>query len=213
LLREARLSLLRFKHLAAFASLPIPDLCARGGNPRLPIHSMPPFLAAFLVALLAVGMSLQAQAAEPKQMALVPGKVAAPLTQLSDGKRPLTLAAFKGHYVLVNFWATWCSPCVQEMPALDRLAARMEKQGLKVVAVSQDEGGPAVVRPFAEKLKLSKILILYDAEKRTFRDYGLRGLPTTVLLSPEGKVLARLEGSAVWDEGPLAAQVASLVKK
>ncbi len=82
-----------------------------------------------------------------------------------------------------------------------------------VIAISQDEGGPAQVRPFAEKLKLSKVKILYDTDKRGFRDYALRGLPTTVLISPQGMVMARLEGSATWDVGGLANQVESLTKK
>ena len=96
------------------------------------------------------------------------------------------------------------------MPALDRLATRLVKKGLVVVAISQDEGGLVQVRPFAEKLRLTKIRILYDPEKRAFRDYALRGLPTTVLISPQGNIIARLEGSAAWDEGALAVQVERL---
>ena len=168
-----------------------------------------PLLAVFVL----VGATHQAVAVETKQMQPVPGSVAAPQSQFSDGKRPIALSAFRGKYILVNFWATWCSPCLQEMPALDRLAAKLEKQGVMVIAISQDEGGPAQVRPFAEKLKLSKVKILYDTDKRGFRDYALRGLPTTVLISPQGMVMARLEGSATWDVGGLANQVESLTKK
>lgn len=143
-------------------------------------------------------------------MQAIAGIVRAPQSRFSNGKLPVGIESFKGKYVLANFWATWCSPCVKEMPALDRLAARLEKNGVVVVAISQDEGGPAQVRPFLEKLKLSKIRIFYDPDKRAFRDYALRGLPTTVLISPHGNVVARLEGSAVWDEGILADQVEKL---
>lgn len=161
------------------------------------------------IALL-LGANLQTLAGETKQMQLMPGNVAAPDPQFSDGKRPMGLSAFKGKYVLANFWATWCSPCVKEMPALDRLAARLEKSGIVVVAISQDEGGATQVRPFVEKLKLTKIRVLFDPDKKAFRDYALRGLPTTILVSPEGKLVARLEGSAAWDEGALAEQVTKL---
>jgi thiol-disulfide isomerase/thioredoxin len=167
----------------------------------------------YLAFVLLTAVALQSHAVETKQMQPVPGNVVAPQTQFSDGKRLIALSAFKGKYVLANFWATWCLPCVREMPALDRLAAKLEKQGVVIVAISQDEGGPAQVRPFAEKLKLSKVKILYDTDKRGFRDYALRGLPTTVLISPQGILLARLEGSAAWDEGALVAQVENLTNK
>jgi len=145
------------------------------------------------------------------QMQLITGNVKAPAFRFSDGKQPIGLDAFKGKYVLVNFWATWCKPCVTEMPSLDRLASRLQKKGVVVIAISQDEGGSSQVRPFTEKLNLSKLRILFDPEKRSFRDYALRGLPTTVLISPTGNLIARLEGSAAWDEGVLAAQVEQLV--
>ena len=158
--------------------------------------------------LLSVGS--QSFAGESKQMQLISGNLAAPATQFSDGKRQMGISAFKGSYVLANFWATWCSPCIKEMPSLDRLAALVEKSGVVVVAISQDEAGATQVRPFVEKLRLTKMRILYDPEKKAFRDYALRGLPTTVLVSPEGKLVARLEGSATWDEGALAEQVIKL---
>ena len=169
-----------------------------------------PSPAKLIAIVLWMAACLQAQAVETKQMQLISGSVAAPDVQFSDGKRPMGLSAFKGKYVLVNFWATWCSPCIKEMPALDRLAGRLEKHGVVVVAVSQDEGGAVQVRPFVEKLKLAKMHLLYDTDKRAFRDYALRGLPTTVLISPDGKLLARLEGGAAWDEGVLAEQVLKL---
>lgn len=169
-----------------------------------------PSPAKLIAIALLMAVSLQAQAFETKKMQLISGSVPAPDVQFSDGKLPIGLSSFKGKYVLANFWATWCSPCIKEMPALDRLAGHLEKQGVVVVAVSQDEGGVVQVRPFVEKLKLTKVRILYDTDKKAFRDYALRGLPTTVLISPEGKLLARLEGSAAWDEGVLAEQVFKL---
>lgn len=149
-------------------------------------------------------------AADNTQMQLITGNVQAPAFRFSDGKQSIGLDTFKGKFVLVNFWATWCKPCVTEMPSLDRLAGRLQKKGVVVIAISQDEGGPSQVRPFTEKLNLSRLRILFDPEKRSFRDYALRGLPTTVLISPKGNLIARLEGGAAWDEGALAAQVERL---
>lgn len=126
-----------------------------------------------------------------------------------DGKRPIQLTAFKGKYVLVNFWATWCSPCVIEMPSLDRLAKKLAKENIVVVAISEDEGGGSQVRPFVEKLQFKQLKILYDPNKQAFRDFGLRGLPTTYLLNPEGKIVSTLEGNAVWDTGQIYDQIIS----
>jgi thiol-disulfide isomerase/thioredoxin len=144
------------------------------------------------------------------RMRPVPGNLPTPPTRFSDGKNVVGLEAFRGKYVLVNFWATWCSPCVREMPALDRLASKLAKN-LVVVAVSQDEGGAVQVRPFLEKLNVRNLHIVYDTDKKSFRDYGLRGLPTTVLISPRGILVARLEGEATWDVGLLAKQVEDLI--
>jgi len=153
------------------------------------------------------GVVHHAQASENALMQSFSRNIQAPSTEFSDGKKSVALSAFRGKFVLVNFWATWCPSCIKEMPTFERLATRLERQGLVVVAISQDAGGPTQVRPFLERLKLSRIKILYDNEKRASRDYALRGLPTTFLISPEGMLLARLEGSAAWDTGELAAQV------
>lgn len=160
--------------------------------------------------VLLIGAMHTVSAAEPRQMQIIKGNVNAPEVQFSDGNRSLSLTSLKGKYLLVNFWATWCVPCVREMPALDRLATRLEKNELVVIAVSQDEGGATLVDPFVKKLNLKKILVLYDQDKKAFRHYSLRGLPTTVLISPTGKLIARLEGEAAWDEGPLFDQVREL---
>jgi thiol-disulfide isomerase/thioredoxin len=172
-----------------------------------------PFLALFLAGVLLTNAPPQAQAAEVKLMQTMAANLAAPTLQFSDGERPVSLSAFEGKYVLANFWATWCAPCIQEMPALHRLSEKLEKKSVVVVAISQDEAGPAQVRPFVEKLKLSRLTILYDMEKSAIQAYALRGLPTTFLISPTGMLLARLEGSAAWDEGALAEQVINWVSK
>lgn len=133
-----------------------------------------------------------------------------PTTQFFDGSKQITLDAFRGHFVIVNFWATWCSPCIMEMPSLDRAAEKLAKNNVLVIAISQDEGGPTQVKIFLDRLKLEKIQILYDLDSKSFRDFAIRGLPTSVLLSPNGKILARLEGNAEWDQGPLLEQIRKL---
>lgn len=112
--------------------------------------------------------------------------------------------------MILIVWATWCAPCVKEMPSLDRLSAKMAGENLVVVAVSQDNGGQSQVKPFLEKLKVKNVTILYDHDQRALRDFGIRGLPTTFLISPEGRILARLEGDAEWDTPAMVRQIKGL---
>jgi thiol-disulfide isomerase/thioredoxin len=115
------------------------------------------------------------------------------------GGREITLAAFEGKVVLLNFWATWCAPCVREMPTLDRLQDKLGPQGLAVVAVSQDRGGLAVVAPFVKQLGLRHLEIYLDPRGALSREFGLGGLPTTLLIDAEGRLVGGLEGPAEWD--------------
>ena len=144
-------------------------------------------------------------------MKLAETQVKIPEIGIFNGREKTSLSAFNGKFILVNFWATWCAPCVREMASLDILAEQLADQNLVVVAISEDKGGFFEVKPFLEKLKLKNIIILYDTKGLAFPAYGLRGLPTTILISPQGIVIARLEGEAVWNKSPLAEQIKTLI--
>ena len=111
----------------------------------------------------------------------------------------VSLADFDGRLLLVNFWATWCAPCVHEMPSLDRLQAARSDQAFSVVAISLDRSGLAAVEPFYERLGLDNLAIYLDPQGRMARDYGVRAFPTTVLIDGHGRELGRLAGPAEWD--------------
>lgn len=115
-----------------------------------------------------------------------------------DGGR-VRLADFEGGVVLVNFWATWCAPCIKEMPALDRLQALLRPEGLTVIAVSIDRGGKEVVEPFARKLGLENLALYLDPKSALARAFGIAGLPTTFLVDAESRVVRGLAGAAEWD--------------
>ncbi|MEO1249005.1 MAG: TlpA disulfide reductase family protein [Pseudomonadota bacterium] len=108
-----------------------------------------------------------------------------------------------GNYILMNFWATWCAPCVEEMPSLDRLQAAYQDQPLKVVAVSIDRGGLRAVEPFFDRVGIENLEVYLDPMAHTMVAFKTRGVPTTLLISPDGKLLGRFEGEAEWD-GPAA---------
>lgn len=116
----------------------------------------------------------------------------------ADG-RDLTLADFRGKVSVVNFWATWCAPCVEEMPALDRLHAALKPEGIEVVAISVDRGGLRQVAPFFASHDLRSLPVYLDPAGGSMRAFAVRGLPTTVVVDGEGRERGRLEGAAAWD--------------
>jgi thiol-disulfide isomerase/thioredoxin len=121
----------------------------------------------------------------------------------SAGKS-LSLADFRGRIVLVNLWATWCEPCIREMPSLDRLRAALPDRDLAIALVSQDRGGDKVVAPFFAKLGI-KLETYLDPKSTVGHAFEVRGLPTTILVDREGRELGRAEGALDWDSAPAQA--------
>jgi thiol-disulfide isomerase/thioredoxin len=115
-----------------------------------------------------------------------------------DGAR-IGLDDFRGKVVLLNLWATWCAPCVKEMPSLDRLQARLGGAEFQVVAVSLDRGGRAVVEPFLTKLGARHLGLYLDPQSTAMTALKPRGLPTSLIIDRDGREVGRLEGGAEWD--------------
>ena len=124
----------------------------------------------------------------------------APTTEFTgrDGES-YTLERFRGKVVLVNFWATWCGPCVRELPSLKRLNARLGGESFAVLALSQDRGGWAKMAPFLEKHDLGGLPAFHDPKALAARAAMVRALPTSVLYGADGRELGRLTGHAEWD--------------
>jgi len=101
--------------------------------------------------------------------------------------------------VLVNFWATWCIPCIREMPSLDALQEKLGGEKFVIVAVSVDHLGFPKITPFLERLGIKRLTVLLDQKRALYSKLGGQGLPTTWLLDHEGTVRGYLEGPAEWD--------------
>jgi thiol-disulfide isomerase/thioredoxin len=110
----------------------------------------------------------------------------------------VTLADKRGRVVLMNFWATWCLPCVREMPSLDRLQAMFDKSVFEVVLISEDRD-PAVIEPFFERLGLNNMAGYHDPRSSLSRQLAIIGLPTTLLIDSHGNEIGRVVGAAEWD--------------
>ncbi|MGR3570669.1 TlpA disulfide reductase family protein [Brevirhabdus sp.] len=130
-----------------------------------------------------------------------------------DAGRALTLSDFRGRTVLLNVWATWCVPCREEMPTLDRLERRLGGPGFKVLALSIDRAGVQAVRPFFAEIGIRNLDIYLADQARTMLAFGVIGLPTTILIDPAGREIARRVGPAEWDSPAAVSQFERLIAK
>jgi thiol-disulfide isomerase/thioredoxin len=166
--------------------------------------------------LLASTLSAAAQAAEPDKIKLgefIPAATPQPAPEISLADRagnPVALADFNGKFLVLNLWATWCAPCLNEMPSLERLQAKFGP-ALTVIAVSEDRGGDKVVAPFVADHQLDKLRIYLDPSSAVSHAFAVRGLPTTLVIDANGRVLGKVEGEADWDSATMQAVLASLM--
>ena len=128
----------------------------------------------------------------------------APTTSFEDPDgEPASLADFRGRPVLVNLWATWCAPCVAEMPTLDALAAR-EGERLQVLTVSQDLDGRGKVEAFFRKQGYRDLQTWLDPQMALMGTLKVDTLPTTILYDAQGRELWRVTGMEDWQSGRAA---------
>ena len=118
---------------------------------------------------------------------------------LDVNDQPLRLADFSGQARLINLWATWCAPCVKEMPSLDRLQEAMPRDKFIVLPISVDGPSRTKVVPFYKERKLLDLHIYFDKDRKAMSVLSVSVLPTSILVDPAGRELGRLEGDADWD--------------
>jgi len=136
-----------------------------------------------------------------------------PIAFRDEKDAEIGLEAFRGQIVLLNLWATWCIPCRQEMPALDRLQARIgPDQGFRVVPLAVDRAGRAKVEAFLTEVGVKNLKPYLDVTMKSARNLGANGLPTTLLLDREGRELGRLIGEAVWDSDEAIDLIRTILK-
>ena len=159
-------------------------------------------------AMAVIGLPGTARAELPKSLvkgAMARFKPAHPPKPLPDlefldaSDKPMRLADLTGKARLINLWATWCGPCVKEMPSLDRLQAALPKDKFVVLPISLDGPSKAKVAPFYKERKLANLGIYYDKGRKAMSVLDVSLLPTSILVDPAGRELGRLEGDADWD--------------
>ena len=132
------------------------------------------------------------------------------LAFFEDGETRRTIADYRGSGVVMNFWATWCAPCVREMPSLDRLQAKVP--GIRVLALSVDRGGAPVIENFYRQHGIANLDVLADRGAKLMRKLRVRGLPTTLLIDAGGFEVGRVVGPVEWDSGPVRALIGRTIE-
>ena len=145
---------------------------------------------------------------------LVPTDPPVPATEITfvspDGSEH-HLADFAGHGMVINLWATWCVPCVEEMPSLAALSKTLAPDDIAVLPLSSDRGGARVVEAFYQDHGITGLPVLLDPKGAAGRTWQVRGIPTSLIIDKRGRERARLEGSADWATPAAAAIVRKLI--
>ena len=137
--------------------------------------------------------------------------VPAPNIRFADtGGKQHTLSEFHGHGMVINLWATWCPPCVEEMPSLAVLSKALAPDHIAVLPLSSDHGGAKAVQAFFAQHDITDLPVLLDPGSAAARAFNVRGLPTSVVIDKQGRECARLEGSADWSTPQAIAMVRRL---
>lgn len=127
-----------------------------------------------------------------------------------DGKE-VTLGDYKGKYLFINFWATWCAPCKVEMPSMEELHQRFKNENFEILAISNDMFGAKVVRPYIEARKFT-FTVLLDPVLTVSHQFGVVGLPATFLVDPEGKIIGVLQGAEDWSSPEMIVYFENLLR-
>lgn len=138
--------------------------------------------------------------------------ISAPATVFQDGfGAEVSLADFEGKVLVVNFWATWCAPCVKEMPTLDALQAELGGAEFAVLAISQDREGARVAGPFMETNQWTNLALYTEPGVRFAKDASLRGLPTSLVIDKRGNEIGRVEGDTDWTDPDIVQSLRDLL--
>ncbi len=130
---------------------------------------------------------------------------------LVDESTEGTLADYAGQYVLLNFWATWCAPCREEMPSLQSLQEQLGGDAFQVVTLATGRNPPQAIQRFFDEIGVTSLPQHRDINQQIAREMGIFGLPITVILDPTGQEIARLRGDAHWDSPEAIAVIEALI--
>ncbi|HBG08105.1 MAG: thioredoxin [Geobacteraceae bacterium GWC2_58_44] len=155
-------------------------------------------------------MVFAASGCSKREAPVVEGKPAPDFTLNDLSGRPVQLSSLKGKVVLLNFWATWCPPCREEIPSMVRLNQAMQGKPFQMLAVSIDEGGRDAVQAFFAKGGVS-LPTLLDTDGTVARRYGTTGVPETFVIDAKGVIMKKVVGPMDWSSAEVLAALEELI--
>jgi thiol-disulfide isomerase/thioredoxin len=141
---------------------------------------------------------------------VAPPQPAPAVSFTTDAGKHATLGDFRGRPTVINLWATWCAPCLKEMPSLLKLQAEIAGR-LTVAAVAEDHRGAAVVDPFVARYNLAALKVYLDPHQAVAEAFGVSDLPTSVVLDAAGRVVGRVLGGVNWTSPKMLAALQPLL--
>lgn len=132
---------------------------------------------------------------------------------LADGAGKATLQDYQGKYIVLNFWATWCPPCLKEMPYLSAVQTEFGGDRFEVLTIATGRNSPAGITAFFETAGITNLPHHRDPRQALARGMAVLGLPVTVILNPQGQEIARLQGDADWTSDSARAIFSALLKR
>ena len=126
-------------------------------------------------------------------------------------EKEISFSDFKGKILLVNFWATWCAPCIKEMPSLDRLKSKINGD-FDVIAISVDRDGVEKVTDFFDENKISNLEKFFDIKNSLAKEMNLYGVPTSFFVNKEGDLIGYYQGDMEWDNDTVINFINYLIK-
>tara|TARA_Y100001935_G_scaffold239401_1_gene226998 strand:+ start:334 stop:840 length:507 start_codon:yes stop_codon:yes gene_type:complete len=135
-----------------------------------------------------------------KNLVLIKPKKHDSLTFLDGQNNQLSINDFKGNLILLNFWATWCAPCKEEMPSLNLLQEKEELKNLKIFPINIGQDNPKKAVIFFEDLKIDNLKPYFDSPDTLAKKFQLRGIPTSIIINKKGEEFARIVGSIDFED-------------
>lgn len=149
--------------------------------------------------LITLFFPLRVHAADVQQFQLAAPVAAPNISFIDDRNVTYNLSDYKGKVVVLNFWATWCEPCISEIPTIEGLIKAVEGKDIAVLPVSIDYKGAEVVKEFYSEKKITSMPVYIDTKGKAFREFKLQALPSTLVINKKGMVVAKVMGEIDWN--------------
>lgn len=165
----------------------------------------------FIFLLIILLQVFEAKAAFAGKITILEEKYASDVAFFDEEGKKVYLDQFEDKTILLVFWATWCAPCLGEMPDLDLLQKDFRKLPFQVLAISEDFGGLPTIKEYYRQQEIRHLKVYHDYGNALFKDFAVAGLPTAFIINPDGKVVVSFKGAVNWHEDEVRRLILSYI--